>query len=539
MLCNQCKVEKDIKQFMKKDKQMKTCSTCREKGYRAFMKNKDVNEQTNKTWKLHNKEYIKRMNEFYRTTTTYSKEDRLLLKNTIKFPNPNEMHYEKNGIIGKDCNLPRCGFKPLSYFYSNDFTSDSLSITCIRCFHIRSSIRAIICSDIKNKLEKFLQHEKSVKDTVHPFLGCSIKDFKQHLESLFTNGMSWEKFGYYYDGRKLGIHIDHVFPISCFDLTDPQELFLCFHYKNCQPLWGGDNMKKNNFYNEMKRKEYIENMKNEKNVYETAFLDVIHHATKLVDARVHSLVQRNYIQSDEQRKALYESYMHDQCLEAMQIMFFMNEQALDKKVYKATPLALMKNMESRKSGAENPRSKRVCQVSQTGNVLHIYESMNQAAKQNNTFHASISKCCSSPNKLFSSGGFHWCFEQHLDEVQHRCRWRDVMNKLLVKIPPFVEPSVKHIPHVSDETKEKIAKTMKMFLATDEGKHNKKQAHEKRSMTMQKQREEFRASMTEKQCKVCENLLPISMFCKKTSARDGLQPYCKPCVQLKKKKNKTI
>jgi hypothetical protein len=67
-------------------------------------------------------------------------------------------------------------------------------------------------------------------------LGCSIEQLKQHLESKFTNGMSFSNYGLW--------HIDHIRPCSNFDLSLESEQRKCFHYLNLQPLWAVDNLKK-------------------------------------------------------------------------------------------------------------------------------------------------------------------------------------------------------------------------------------------------------------------------------------------------------
>lgn len=69
-------------------------------------------------------------------------------------------------------------------------------------------------------------------------IGCSIDKLIEYLESKFLPGMSWENHGRY------GWHLDHILPCSSFDLTNPWQQKLCFHYTNLQPLWAVDNLTK-------------------------------------------------------------------------------------------------------------------------------------------------------------------------------------------------------------------------------------------------------------------------------------------------------
>lgn len=89
--------------------------------------------------------------------------------------------------------------------------------------------------------------------TTMELCGCSISHLKKYLESLFTDGMSWENYGLY------GWHIDHIIPCASFDLTNPVQQKKCFHYTNLQPLWADINIDKSNklnyAYKESKIKE--------------------------------------------------------------------------------------------------------------------------------------------------------------------------------------------------------------------------------------------------------------------------------------------
>jgi hypothetical protein len=61
-----------------------------------------------------------------------------------------------------------------------------------------------------------------------------------HLESKFLPGMTWEN-----RGVKPGQwSIDHIKPLSAFNLTDRMQLLEACHYTNLQPLWHSDNVRK-------------------------------------------------------------------------------------------------------------------------------------------------------------------------------------------------------------------------------------------------------------------------------------------------------
>lgn len=66
-------------------------------------------------------------------------------------------------------------------------------------------------------------------------LGCSIEQFRIHIESQWKLGMSWENHTIH------GWHLDHIIPLSVFDLTDPEQFKKACHYTNFQPLWAEDN----------------------------------------------------------------------------------------------------------------------------------------------------------------------------------------------------------------------------------------------------------------------------------------------------------
>lgn len=99
----------------------------------------------------------------------------------------------------------------------------SYKLSCYLRYRLRSSIK------------QNLKSGSFVRD-----LGCSIPEFKVYLEKQFKPGMSWDNWS------ANGWHIDHIIPLSKFNLSDRSEFLKASHYTNMQPLWAVDNLRKGN-----------------------------------------------------------------------------------------------------------------------------------------------------------------------------------------------------------------------------------------------------------------------------------------------------
>jgi len=103
----------------------------------------------------------------------------------------------------------------------------------------KTDLQYRILTNLRTRISSILNGKNKSK-TTKELLGCSLEFLKQHLESKFTEGMSWSNYGKW--------EIDHIKPCSKFDLTDPKQQEQCFHYTNLQPLWELDNQRKSNKY---------------------------------------------------------------------------------------------------------------------------------------------------------------------------------------------------------------------------------------------------------------------------------------------------
>jgi hypothetical protein len=66
--------------------------------------------------------------------------------------------------------------------------------------------------------------------------GCTAVQLASHIERQFLPGMTWA------NRRKW--HIDHIVPCAAFDLTDPEQQSVAFHYTNLRPVWAEENQRK-------------------------------------------------------------------------------------------------------------------------------------------------------------------------------------------------------------------------------------------------------------------------------------------------------
>lgn len=71
-------------------------------------------------------------------------------------------------------------------------------------------------------------------------IGCSVSALRLHLESQFTEPMTWENYGSIW-------HVDHRIPMSLFNLTDARQQRIAFHFENLRPLLAVENQQKSDF----------------------------------------------------------------------------------------------------------------------------------------------------------------------------------------------------------------------------------------------------------------------------------------------------
>lgn len=92
---------------------------------------------------------------------------------------------------------------------------------------------------VSSRIRKALKSDKT--DRSIEYLGCTIEEFKKHIESQFKENMIWDNFGDW--------HIDHIVPIKYKkDGQNPtiEDVIERLHWKNTQPMWAKENIVKGN-----------------------------------------------------------------------------------------------------------------------------------------------------------------------------------------------------------------------------------------------------------------------------------------------------
>lgn len=113
--------------------------------------------------------------------------------------------------------------------------------------------------NIGNRLRSRLWHAVTSQNGTKAFkteelIGCTVAECRAYIQTLFTDGMSWELL---LAGE---IVLDHVIPCAAFDLTKPEEQKKCFHFSNVAPAWDLDNQKKGDKLPDGTRARHLRNL---------------------------------------------------------------------------------------------------------------------------------------------------------------------------------------------------------------------------------------------------------------------------------------
>lgn len=115
------------------------------------------------------------------------------------------------------------------------------ALTAKRMDRMKKDPQFKLITSLRIRLNKALKRNQKVGSAIDD-LGCSVDFLKSYLESKFKPGMTWENHG-----KGVGKwNVDHIKPLSRFDLTKECEIRQACQYTNLQPLWSQENLRKGN-----------------------------------------------------------------------------------------------------------------------------------------------------------------------------------------------------------------------------------------------------------------------------------------------------
>ena len=188
------------------EEQKQTCSKCSvEKSVNEFYFRKDTNKLVKKCKTC----VLERQSKYYTENKEKSKQYRIKNKEKIK-------EYEKN--------FQTKNRERINAYYRNRRQNNET-------VRLIDNTRRRINGALNGKSKSF--HTKEI-------LGIDVETYKKWIDFQMTAEMNFNN-----------IHIDHVKPISSFDVSNDNELLKAFNWKNTQPLLKEDNFIKSNKLNEL------------------------------------------------------------------------------------------------------------------------------------------------------------------------------------------------------------------------------------------------------------------------------------------------
>lgn len=118
---------------------------------------------------------------------------------------------------------------------------ETFEIEYRKTHHVRKKLNNIvrIRHNLRARMSTILKRKgiKKLNRTIE-LIGCSWNELINHLQKQFKPEMSWNNYGKW--------HLDHIIPLTAFNLECKEEQKKANHYSNLQPLWAKENILKGN-----------------------------------------------------------------------------------------------------------------------------------------------------------------------------------------------------------------------------------------------------------------------------------------------------
>lgn len=141
---------------------------------------------------------------------------------------------EKQSLYYRSNSVERLAYNKVYHKKNRDSVNEQ------RRKRYRNDVQFRLGMNLRSRLAMALKRKSKCGSAVRD-LGCSIHFLVGYLESKFRDGMNWDNQGTVW-------HLDHIRPLSSFDLEKAEEFLTAVHYTNLQPLLAEENLKKGDYY---------------------------------------------------------------------------------------------------------------------------------------------------------------------------------------------------------------------------------------------------------------------------------------------------
>ena len=162
-------------------------------------------------------------------------------KDKIRKKNLRQKISETTFVKCERCNIEKAlkNFSKLKKFYKKKI--------CLECYPsflteqktewCRKERNCNVNYRLKKSIAARLRSVLKKDNTTMNYIGCNIQYLREWFEYNFTKNMTWDNYGSFWS-------IDHIIPVSKFDLTKENEKLRCWHWSNLVPVTVNYNSKK-------------------------------------------------------------------------------------------------------------------------------------------------------------------------------------------------------------------------------------------------------------------------------------------------------
>lgn len=219
-LCSKCNIEKPISEFNKrsnsKDGLRFDCRECQKLSYESKREYYIGKMKANRFEKID--EYVKRDKQHYEENKV------LILEKKKQYAKENNEAIKERGLIYRKHNKTKLSEVNKKWRLENNDYIKSYQKEYNEKNKDRNKYIVLWRSVLKSSLKRL---GKSKEGHTIDLLGYSALDLKNHLQSLFTEGMTWENYGEW--------HIDHIKDVVLFDKNTNPSVVNALN--NLRPLW--------------------------------------------------------------------------------------------------------------------------------------------------------------------------------------------------------------------------------------------------------------------------------------------------------------